>query len=101
MADIAFAAVAAPLILPEEFGGVMPGMQQLPDELAKVVVELRKTRAGQFILDLYQEDRPVKRSQNDIPRDPGILARIAGKLKLSLGLRKSNLFIFFKSIILY
>ncbi|MEP7144620.1 MAG: cytochrome P450 [Ferruginibacter sp.] len=94
LADIAFAAVAAPLVLPEEFGGVMAGMEQLPDELAKAVVELRKTRAGQFILDLYQEDRPVKRSQNDIPPEPGILARIAAKLKISLGVRKSNLFYF-------
>jgi len=94
MADIAFASVAAPLILPEEFGGVVAKIQQLPDEYRNFVIELRKTQAGQFVLDLYQEDRPQKRSQFDIPKDPNILGLIAEKLKLSLGTRKSNLFYF-------
>ncbi|MDB5247379.1 MAG: cytochrome [Segetibacter sp.] len=94
MADIAFASVAAPLILPEEFGGVVPRIQQLPEEYRKLVIELRETRAGQFILDLYQEDRPHKRSQYNIPKEPNILGLIAEKLKLSLSAGKSNIFYF-------
>lgn len=94
MADIAFASVAAPLILPEEFGGTVARLEQLPDEYRTVVVELRKTPAGQFVLDRYQEDRPSKRKLSDIPKQPGILALIAEKLQMSLGAGKSNLFYF-------
>ena len=94
MADIAFAAVSSPLILPEEFGGVVAQINDLPEELRKVVLELRETAAGQFVLGIYQEDRPPKRNAVHIPKDPNILARIADKLKLSLSTRKSNLFYF-------
>lgn len=95
IADIAFASVSSPLILPEEFGGVVAKINDLPEELRKAVIELRKTAAGQFVLDIYQEDRPPKRTAAyKVPKDPNILERIADKLKLSLSTRKSNLFYF-------
>jgi cytochrome P450/glutathione S-transferase len=94
MADIAFASISSPLILPEECGGVIAKLKDLPDDLRKVVVELRETKAGQFVLCLYQEDRPPKRSYYDVPKDPGILGKIAEKLKISMSTRKSNLFYF-------
>ena len=94
LADIAFAAVSSPLILPEECGSVMPRINQVPDAYRKLIEELRRTRAGQFILDIYQEDRPPKRLPADMPKEPGILAKIIDKLKLSMNMSKANLFYF-------
>ena len=94
LADIAFASVSAPLILPDEFGGVMAEIDDTPDELRNAINELRATAAGQFVLRLYHEDRPVMRSQNEIPKDPHALARFFQRIQLSLGRRKSNLFYF-------
>jgi cytochrome P450/glutathione S-transferase len=94
LADIAFASISAPLVLPDEFGGVVAEMDDTPDELRKAINELRATTAGQFVLRLYHEDRPVMRSQNEIPKDPHTLTRIFERMRLSLGRRKSNLFYF-------
>jgi cytochrome P450/glutathione S-transferase len=94
LADIAFAAISSPLILPEECGAVVPRINQIPDSYRAVVNDLRKTPAGQFVLRLYQEDRPPRRIPSDMPKEPGILATIADKLKLSMNFRQSNLFFF-------
>jgi cytochrome P450/glutathione S-transferase len=94
LADIAFAAISAPLILPDEFGGVMIDMDNTPDDLRKAITELRTTPAGQFVLRLYHEDRPTMCAQKDIPKDPHALARFLQRIQLSLGKRKSNLFYF-------
>lgn len=94
VADIAFAAVSAPLIVPYEFGGVIPEINDTPDELRKAINELRTTKAGQFVLRLYYEDRPAMRSQREIPKDPHALAIFFQRILLSMGKRKSNLFYF-------
>jgi len=46
LADVAFVAAAAPMILPGEFGGVVADMQQIPDEYRKDILNLRATSAG-------------------------------------------------------
>jgi len=92
MADIAFASIGAHMILPEEFGGVVPSISQIPDAYRQAVTELRTTRAGQFILDIYQEDRITKKSKSIIPKDPNLIGKLAEKIKLSLGAGKANLF---------
>jgi cytochrome P450/glutathione S-transferase len=94
LADIAFASVSAPLIVPYEFGGVVPPINETPPELRKTINELRTTTAGQFVLRLYYEDRPSMRSQKELPEDPDMLARVFQKIALSMGKRKSNLFYF-------
>ena len=94
LADIAFASVSAPLIVPDEFGGVIAEIDDTPDELRNAINELRATAAGQFVLRLYHEDRPAMRSQKEIPKDPHALARFFQRIQLSLGKRKSNLFYF-------
>jgi cytochrome P450/glutathione S-transferase len=94
LADIAFASVSAPLIVPYEFGGVVPPINNTPPELRKAINELRTTTAGQFVLRLYYEDRPAMRSQKEIPKDPHLFARIFANMALSMGRRKSNLFYF-------
>ncbi len=63
LADIAFAVAGAPLVLPLGYGGhpgrqgPLPTLYQAPAEMQSVVRELRDTRAGQFVLRLYQEER--------------------------------------------
>lgn len=94
LADIAFAAISSPLILPEESGTVLPHINQVPDAYRAVVEELRRTAAGQFVLRLYQEDRPPRRLPSVMPKDPGILSTIIDKLKLSVNISKANLFYF-------
>jgi glutathione S-transferase len=94
LADIAFASVSAPLIVPYEFGGVVPEINDTPDELRKAINELRTTAAGQFVLRLYYEDRPSMRSQKEIPKGPTAPGRFFQKVQLSMGKRKSNLFYF-------
>jgi glutathione S-transferase len=58
-ADLTFACLSAPAILPPEYGGLLPEITQLPDEMAKVVRDLRETVAGKYVLRLYREERHV------------------------------------------
>jgi len=78
LADISFASIAAPLIFPDQYGAVITKMNQIPDELRQVILKLRATNAGQFVLRLYREDRLPMRDQNDLPKEPGMLSRISG-----------------------
>ena len=88
IADIAFAAAAAPLILPEEFGGVVARVQQVPDDYRKDVFDLRATAAGQFVLRVYQADRPMPVPQSQYPGDPNFFTCV--KQRLGILLSKSQ-----------
>ena len=94
IADIAFAAVTAPLLLPNEFGGAMGAIHTVPAEMRREVEELRATRAGQFVFLLYQDERPLKRNKKDIPKDPGALGKLGLEVGLALDRRKTGLFCF-------
>ena len=80
LADISFASIAAPLILPDQCRATMPKISEIPDELRQVVLEMRATNAGQFVLRLYREDRQPMPDQNDLPKEPGMLSRIRGSI---------------------
>lgn len=56
-ADIAFAALVGPALLPEGYAGPLPTLAELPTAMRDQVVRLRQTVAGQFALRLYREDR--------------------------------------------
>lgn len=57
-ADITFAALAAPLLMPPGYGTApLPELSALPPALAELVGRLRKTAAGQYALRLYAEER--------------------------------------------
>ncbi|MEZ4223547.1 MAG: glutathione S-transferase family protein [Polyangiaceae bacterium] len=56
-ADITFAALAAPVLLPAQYPVVMPPLSDLPKELTQLVERLRVTRAGRFVLELYETER--------------------------------------------
>ncbi|MBD2741427.1 glutathione S-transferase family protein [Coleofasciculus sp. FACHB-1120] len=56
-ADLTFACLAAPAVLPAEYGASLPHLDELPDEIAGAIKELRETPAGAYILRLFREER--------------------------------------------
>ena len=58
--DLALAALAAPILLPAEFGGPLPSLNELPIPMRVAVQRWRASPAGKFILRLYKENRPQR-----------------------------------------
>jgi glutathione S-transferase len=56
-ADLTFAALAAPVVVPPEYGVPLPQPDELPARMAEVVRELRSHPAGQFALRMYRQER--------------------------------------------
>ena len=56
-ADLAFAALAAPALLPERYGSPLPPPEAMPERYAREVRRLRAHPAGAFALRLYAQDR--------------------------------------------
>jgi glutathione S-transferase len=84
LADLAFAAVAAPMILPEEYAGVLPTINEIPGAYCTLVEELRATPAGQFVFMLYQAHRPSMIAQSEIPKEPDSMKKAIDRLLIKL-----------------
>lgn len=56
-ADLTFAALAAPMILPVRYGSPLPPPEAMPDAAAREVGRLRDHPAGVFADRLYREER--------------------------------------------
>jgi glutathione S-transferase len=56
-ADLTFAALAAPAVLPRNYGSPLPTLDQLPEGMLKVIEEFRTTTAGEFVLKMYRDHR--------------------------------------------
>jgi glutathione S-transferase len=56
-ADLTFAALSAPLVLPPEYGVPLPKVEELPARMAVVVRELRAHPAGAHALEMYRRER--------------------------------------------
>ena len=56
-ADLTFAALTAPALLPEQYGVPLPPPDALPPAAASVVHRLREHPAGRFALRLFAEER--------------------------------------------
>ncbi len=56
-ADLTFACLVAPILIPPEYGGKTLDLHEFPDEMAVVHKELRETPAGAFVLRLFREER--------------------------------------------
>ena len=56
-ADITFASLSGPVLLPEAPGARLPTVEEAPPQLATLARELRATPAGAFALRLYAEER--------------------------------------------
>jgi glutathione S-transferase len=56
-ADLTFAALTAPVLLPPEYGVPLPQPDELPAAMAGVVRELREHPAGVHALEMYRRER--------------------------------------------
>jgi glutathione S-transferase len=56
-ADLTFAALAAPMLLPSGYGSPLPSPEAMPPAMAREVYRLRAHLAGQFADRLYAEER--------------------------------------------
>jgi len=56
-ADITFAALAAPILLPPEYFVPLPELTAVPDEFAALIRELQARPAGAFGLRVYRDER--------------------------------------------
>jgi glutathione S-transferase len=54
-ADLAFATLAAAVVIAPGYGVKLPAVNQLPDRMATSVQQFQQTLAGKFVLRLYQE----------------------------------------------
>lgn len=57
LADLLFAVMAAPVLLPEGYGGAIPPLAAMPAEVRQLVEELRERKAGRFALRIYRDYR--------------------------------------------
>ncbi len=56
-ADLTFAALAAPMLMPPEYGVPLPQPEELPRAMATVVRELRAHPAGVHALAMFRDER--------------------------------------------
>jgi glutathione S-transferase len=56
-ADLTFASLAAPALLPPQYRSQMPELEEVPQSMRNEVLRLRKTVAGRYALRLFEEYR--------------------------------------------
>jgi glutathione S-transferase len=56
-ADLTFASLAAPMLMPPEYGVPLPQPEELPAAMAATVRELREHPAGAYALRMFREER--------------------------------------------
>jgi glutathione S-transferase len=56
-ADLCFASLAAPVLLPPQYGAALPSMDEIPITVVELIEEFRATRAGGFGLRIYEDRR--------------------------------------------
>ncbi len=57
-ADLTFAALCAPLLMPPGYGVPLPLVPELPTDFGRIVTSFREHPAGRFALDMYKRHRP-------------------------------------------
>ena len=60
LSDLAFAVAAAPVLLPPNYGGPIPTLDEMPSELRSVVEEMIGRPAGAFGLRIYRQHRSIR-----------------------------------------
>lgn len=78
-ADLAFAAIAAPVILPVEYGGAQTKFNEISEAFRHEIMLLRRSPAGQFVLKMYQEERPINLNLGAMPKTPNIIKRVLNR----------------------
>jgi len=56
-ADLTFAALAAPVLLPRKYGSPLPSLGEVPAELLAQIEDFRSSPAGDFGLRIYRDHR--------------------------------------------
>ena len=56
-ADLTFACLSAPVLLPAEYSVKLPQLDEMPEEMAKAIKLFRETSAGNYALRLFREER--------------------------------------------
>jgi glutathione S-transferase len=56
-ADVTFASLAAPMLLPAECRAVQPSLDELPAAMRNEILNMRDTDAGRFALGLFAQER--------------------------------------------
>jgi len=56
-ADLTFAALAAPVLSPRNYGSPLPSLDQIPAEMLVQIEEFRTTPAGMFAMRIYRDHR--------------------------------------------
>jgi glutathione S-transferase len=56
-ADLTFAALSAPMVLPVQCRAVQPTLEEVPASIREEILRLRETIAGRFALRLFEEER--------------------------------------------
>lgn len=56
-ADLTFAALATPVLLPTECRAVQPALDAVPAAMREEIVRLRETDAGRFALRMFSQER--------------------------------------------
>lgn len=69
-ADLIFAAIASPLVLPDKCSAIYPALNEFPAGLRQSIEQYRARRAGQLALSTYQHLRPS--------RQPGLAKPVYG-----------------------
>ncbi len=59
-ADLTFAALLAPLVLPTNYGTPLPALARLSPPMQALVTRYRATEGGQFVSRLYAEERGTR-----------------------------------------
>ena len=56
-ADLTFAVLAAPMLLPPQCRAVQPALDEVPSSMREEILRLRETIAGRFALRMFEEER--------------------------------------------
>ncbi len=60
-ADLTFASLAGPLLLPEQCPGPLPALSDVPKQIHRIIERYRSTGGGEFALRLYRDHRDLVR----------------------------------------
>ncbi len=63
-ADIAFAALSAPVLFPDGYGGALPALAEMPAAMGEEVMRLREAPAGAWSLRLFAQERLQPAARN-------------------------------------
>jgi cytochrome P450/glutathione S-transferase len=94
LADLAFSAIAAPLILPLQYGGILPSLDSVSSSYRDEIFALRARPAGQFVFKVYLENRPDAQPVSAIRKEPNFIKKGINKLTVRLQKKQTNLFSF-------